>query len=348
MSAATPLIARWEHLGSLLKSAKSNCTVFSPFFSREGLKLIDASVRSSVSVTMWTRLSLREWASGVTDPPALQSLLDRLKNTKRPVKLFANQLLHAKAYFADNATGLVGSANLTKGGFDNNVELIVRIEGATASNALSLLTTASATRASSLTQQELAKWIHENASRVAHARKAIEKEYTDLHGGPVKGGDVIKPASIEEPTQALLEDFVRWLANNQSLEGASHLVKLHHDRVVQRQQGHVKQCFAAVFRFLQANPSWIQRLSADAAKADGIMTPSKDLLQDWTVHLKGNRTASSELYKYSTLIAELPPSQGGTHGTGGGAGTTLKRIFPLVARFLSERASQFIEQADII
>jgi hypothetical protein len=342
----TPLIARWDHLGSLLKSAKANCTVFSPFFSKEGLTLIDASVHSSVSVTMWTRLSLREWASGVTDPPALQSLLDRLKNTSRPVKLFANQILHAKAYFADKSAALVGSANLTRGGFDTNVELMVRVEGAEASNALSLLTTASATRATSVTQQQLAKWIHDNASRVALAKESLEKEFAQLQDDAAKAGTAIKPAAIEEPTPALLEKFVRWLVANRSLEGASHLVKLHQDRVVQRQQGHVKQCFAAVFRFLQAHPSWIQRLSTDAAKASGIMTPSKDLLRDWTAHLKVNRTASNELYKYSTLIAELPPSQGGTHDTGGGAGTTLKRIFPLVARFLSERGAQLIEHPE--
>jgi hypothetical protein len=342
----TPLIARWDDLSSLLKSTKANCTVFTPFYSQDGLTLIDASVRSSVAVTMWTRLSLREWASGVANPPALQSLLDKLKNTNRPVKLFANQILHAKAYFADASSALVGSANLTKSGFDTNVELMVRIDGAEASNALSLLTTASATRATTVTQQQLAKWIHDNAKRVARAKDALNKEYAQLQEGAAKAGAALEPAPIQEPTQALLENFVRWLIANRSLEGASHLVRLHEDHVVQRQQGHVKQCFAAVFRFLQAHPSWIQRLSADAAKAKGIMTPSIDLLRDWTAHLNANRAISSDMYKYATLIAELPPSQGGTHHTGGGAGTTLKRIFPLVARFLSERGTQLIEQLE--
>jgi len=341
----TPVIARWDDLRSLLQSARRDCIVFSPFYSSEGLTLIDNSLRRSVPITFWTRLSLRDWASGVSNPEALCSLLIKLDSTRRPPQLFTNRALHAKAYFADTSSALVGSANLSRGGFETNVELMVHLEGENAETALKVLTVACSPRAIPVNINDLSKWVSRNLKLIKRAKANLNSALHELDVAQQETDTEIGEATLVEPTQTLLEEFVQWLAQNRSLPGAAHLVTLHNDRVVQRQQGHVKQCFSGVFRFLQEYPSWIQKLSDAAEAADGMIAPGGDLLRDWSSHLQTHANASSDLYSYTTLRAELPPSRGGTHRTGGGAGTTLRRVFPLVARFLSQRGHRLKNQA---
>ncbi|MGO8749158.1 MAG: hypothetical protein ACLQNE_24635, partial [Thermoguttaceae bacterium] len=145
-------------------------------------------------------------------------------------------------------------------------------------------------------------------------------------------------STVGEPTASQLENFVQWLGDNRTLPGAAHLVKLHNDRVIQRQQGHVKQCFSGAFRFLQEYPSWIPRL-ADATDV-GIFRRGGPLLSDWSSHLQTHANASNDMFSYATLRAELPPSYGGAHRSGGGASTTLKRMLSLVALFMLDRSNR--------
>lgn len=335
---STPVIARWDNLRSLVQSAHDTCTVFSPFYSNDGLELIENSLCRSVSFNMWTRLSLRDWASGVADPEALCKLLAKLEDTRRPTQLITNAKLHAKAYFADVSSALVGSANLSRGGFATNVELMVELDAEGASEALNVLTVASSQLAVPIANEELESWVAQHAELVQRARTNLRKNLDELDAAQrdIDIGIDETPAVIE-PTQELLDEFVGWLAVNRHLPGAAHLVTLHHDHVVQRQQGHVKQCFSGVFRFLQEYPSWIQRLSEAADAADGMVRPGGWLFSDWSSHLEEHADVFSDLYSYETLRRVLPANCGGTHTSGGGAGTTLRRILPLVALFMLNR-----------
>jgi PLD-like domain len=337
---AESIIARWDVVRSLVQSARQDCTIFTPFYSFDGLSLLDASLRRTVALNFWTRLSLRDWAMGVSDPESLCKLLVKLDSTQRPTHLFRHRTLHAKAYFADSSSALVGSANLSKGGFETNVELMVQLSGTSAADTKKVLTTAASPGAVLVTTDELAHWISSNGKRIKQAQSQLKQGLRELEIAQRETDEELGERPTTEPTQVLLDEFVEWLANNRGLPAAPHLIKLHEDRVIQRQQGHVKQCFAGAFRFLQEYPTWIQELAQAAQNADGMVTPRGDLLRDWIKHLETHRNASNDLYSYSTLRRELPESRGGTHRGGGGAGTTLKRILPLVARFLSQRPQQ--------
>lgn len=339
-SPAVPLIARWDVLSSLLKSARAECTVFTPFYSSNGLALVESCLDRSVSITIWTRLSLRDWATGASDPEALSGLLQRLESAGRTCTLFVNRSLHAKAYFADAAAALVGSANLTDGGFQSNIELVVRIDGDSARCALGLLTVACSSRAVAVPLADLTSWVLSNRKLIRKARSDIKKGLRALDSAQAEADSLVGESPLVEPTHELLNEFVQWMGLNRNLPGAVHLLELHKDRVVQRQQGHVKQCFAGAYRFLQEHPSWIQKLTQAAEAGAGMFDPGGALLRDWSFHLQAHATAANELYSYATLRAVLPRSRGGSHRTGGGASATLRRILPLVASFITSRSAR--------
>ena len=147
-----------------------------------------------------------------------------------------------------------------------------------------------------------------------------------------------------EPTEATLDQFVAWLREHRDLPGAPDLFELHSDKIVQRRQGHVKQCFAGVYRFLQEYPDWIDYLATARTNARGLFEPDASLLKDWTAHLRQHRSDENPLYGYQILRNVLRPNLGGVlNKPGGGASGTLKRMFPLVARFVA--ASQTFQES---
>jgi phosphatidylserine/phosphatidylglycerophosphate/cardiolipin synthase-like enzyme len=177
---ARPIIARWDILHSLVRSARKSCTVFSPFYSKGGLTLLDNALRPSVALTIWTRRSLRDWASGASDPETLCEFLVKLAKSRHAVTLFINRILHAKAYFADASSALVGSANLSTGGFETNVELMVQLDGEDAETALEALTAASSLRAVQVDSDELADWVTRHRQLIKRARTNLEQGFREI------------------------------------------------------------------------------------------------------------------------------------------------------------------------
>ena len=251
-----------------------------------------------------------------------------------------NPKLHAKAYFADLTHALVGSANLTTGGFNTNVELMLQLEGEAATAALETLKVASSPLAKPISAEDLSEWVRRYSAQIARVKRHLIKEQQvldDLQSDSDAALGMSDHPALE-PTHGTLQSFIAWLKTHQNLAGAAYLSFLHSDKVVQRRQGHVKQCFSGVFRFLQEYPSWIQRLAAAAVSPDGIIDPDEWLLRDWSEHLARHSADVTDLYSYPTLRALLRPNLGGVlPASGGGASGTLKRLFPLVALFFKEQ-----------
>ncbi len=109
--------ASWDAFDRIVGAARNRLLTCSPFYSEEGLgRLFDAfPYPDGPQMTVVSRLSPSDWLSGVADPRAMLTLLETLGDEHR---LIVHQRLHAKAYLADSARGLVGSANLSSGGFD--------------------------------------------------------------------------------------------------------------------------------------------------------------------------------------------------------------------------------------
>ena len=136
-----------------------------------------------------------------------------------------------------------------------------------------------------------------------------------------------------------IESFVNWLQKNAGLPGAGMLIDRYFNLSGQNLGGHVRQSYAAVSHFLQLYPTYIQALISelDLLDPEDLYQPDNNLLDDWIRHLNDHATESDSGYDYAVLRRILPPSLGGTRLGGGGASSTLKRMMPLVARFLDEQ-----------
>jgi hypothetical protein len=330
---------RWQDLINLVVAAQERLTIFTPYFSRSGIDTIRTNARA-VDVVFWSRMSLKDWARGFAAPEPLLSFMRSVNETGKVATLRIQPKLHAKAYIADSRSALLGSANLTGGGFANNIEVMMRLEATAASAALRTLTIASEPESRSWTADDLDRWIRRYKTTIRRAKSREDAIEAALQAAQDESDADLGLAQLEriDPDQATLDAFIEWLAGHRELPGASYLVMLHGEKVRQRRQGHLKQSFSAVFRFLQEHTPWIQRLAVAATDRDGIYSPDAQLLESWSRHLADHATDQNSLYRYSTLRKELRPSIGGimTH-SGGGASGTLKRVFPLVAKFMSDR-----------
>jgi phosphatidylserine/phosphatidylglycerophosphate/cardiolipin synthase-like enzyme len=123
----------WADLLAVISDATDRLRVVTPFYSEEGITQVLDHLGPQTFVAVTTKLSPPDWASGVADPIALEDLLDLLPGRH---SLGIVQRLHGKAYIADRSHALIGSSNLSIGGFNRNVELMVRFRGSEAADAL--------------------------------------------------------------------------------------------------------------------------------------------------------------------------------------------------------------------
>jgi len=97
-------------------------------------------------------------------------------------------------------------------------------------------------------------------------------------------------------------------------------------------QGHVKQSFYGVQRFLQENPIYIARI----AKSD-INSPyplKGQIKKTWIKFLKTHRKERTKEYDIGVLYNITPEAYGGRTTTGGGAIAFIKRSLPIVSRMM--------------
>ena len=332
------LIPRWEDFEALVARANEKLTFFTPYYSAKWVKKTLAAAPEPVDFEFWTRLSLIDWANGFAAPEKLAEFMTKVKEAGRTSQLVRQPKLHAKAYFADSESALVGSSNLTDGGFNENVEIAIQLHGELAADALEKLTFSSTPRSRVFSVDELNAWIEKYRDKIERYRTNNKENKDELEAAQGEM-EVETSVAVIEPEQAHLDSFIQWLANNTQYPGANDLVELNEDRIVQRRQGHVKQCFAGVFRFLQLYPSWIQKLTTAITNDNGIIAPSEELVNDWDEHLRNDAEISTDLFSYATLRGILKPNLGGVlESAGGGASGILKRVWPLVAKHLSEES----------
>ena len=137
-----------------------------------------------------------------------------------------------------------------------------------------------------------------------------------------------------------INTFISWLDARSCLPGAEVILERHRNTDGQNLTGHVKQCFFGSLRFLKQHPEFVAATSdaLEQLSANEVYQMTEPGLQDaWVAYLDAHSLDCGESYNYSTLRGILPPSLGGTRQGGGGGISTLKRLLPLVARYLSER-----------
>jgi len=116
----------WVLFDRLVAEAKEELLICAPWMSFIGLQrlerlLLDTSPPKKLRcVQLWARV-----ADINTDSPSILALVRRLELTGISTVVRDSPILHAKIYKADRALAIVTSANLSEGGFSENLEAAV-------------------------------------------------------------------------------------------------------------------------------------------------------------------------------------------------------------------------------
>lgn len=118
----------WRTLESVFESPE-RFFVASPWISTEGAAFL-ARLRDSkpgIPWEVWTRLDALDFVAGYSDYKSLLEVVEGVE--KRKLSLRAAGNLHMKVFWNGTDRALVGSCNLTGGGFVSNLEVAVLLQG---------------------------------------------------------------------------------------------------------------------------------------------------------------------------------------------------------------------------
>jgi len=342
---AQVMIPVWKDLEEVIKSAQDELIICSPFYSETGLDHVRANLPTKLIMTIqiFTRISPSDWANRISDPEALLMFLQDTSAIGHSTALFVNQRLHAKAYVANKKRALVGSSNLSDGGFDQNIEMMVVLNGKSASDVASLIESKIRPEAKKVSIGQLRTWITHHKKSVEEVRKATESMQAGKLREAQRNLDKMlgfgrSKSKIRQVTKNDLKLFIEWLKQNKKLAGSEMLIARQENVNGQNLQGHVKQCFFGVLRFLIENAALRNPLASalKTMRSDSVYQLTDEISDAWLKHVDKHATDSGDSYDYAILRGILPPSVGGTRIGGGGGVSTLKRMLPLVARYLQE------------
>lgn len=120
-----------ESFALLIKEKPRNIFICSPWISTEGVTMLKETILSRdlselESFEIWFRITFDDFVFNRTDYRGLTEFCQQLNNICEPNKLSIrhNEKLHAKIYKCDESY-FIGSANLTRGGFVNNIEILL-------------------------------------------------------------------------------------------------------------------------------------------------------------------------------------------------------------------------------
>ena len=100
----------------LLKEAKKEVTIVSPFLDYEAVKKITDCINKGVQINAIVKVDERAWEEGRADPWAIDLLVDRCKG------VWEKPDLHAKILIVDNSWAIISSMNITHVGLGRNFE----------------------------------------------------------------------------------------------------------------------------------------------------------------------------------------------------------------------------------
>ena len=223
----------WDSLGGVLGASAQRALVCSPYITSSGVDHLFDVLPDHVGLELITRLSPSDWASGVSDPEAILTLLRLWHDGGNPTSLRVVQRLHAKLYSADDSRAILGSSNLSEGGFDHNVELVVELSGDSARDAVCALQTACAPHYREVSLHQLAAWIARSRDIVFTASAAAAQEPEALSSVQADLDEMLgfgTPSSPPSLTVPDIRPFITWLDARPELPGAEVILSRHRNR----------------------------------------------------------------------------------------------------------------------
>lgn len=341
------IVPQWAVLDEVVRSATNNLTVCTPYFTAEGVGRVFDNLQALKEFRFWTRLSPSDWVAGASDPEELLAMLEIVEENAASVTLGISQKLHAKFYIADVSLAIVGSSNLSGGGFTRNLEILVRFRGTEVASVLSYAEAQILPELRTVRAPQLREWIDAVKPAIYEARRSTNNQPEILASAQAEldmllGFGGAGQSAEKEPEIRDMNEFVEWLRMNENLPGAGILIRRHDNTDGQNLTGHFKQCFFGAYRYLKNQaPTTVTMLSTSLehlSASDVYDLDEGGLVSDWISYLDEHATDRSDAYNFSVLRGILPPSLGGTRLGGGGGSSTLKRMLPLVARYFTEVA----------
>lgn len=336
------ILPSWDNLNEIVTVAEDRVLICSPYYSSSGIGNVFDSIGDANRFQFWTRLSPSDWVAGATSPEDLLVLSDLLLQSGRNVELAAFQRLHAKAYAADYSLALIGSANLSDGGFRANLELVVRFEGEEAHSAISIIEANIAPRLQQINIESFREWIRTFQPTIQQIRARPDNSAEALQDVQRSLDEILGYGHAAQENRQIDEfshhDFGQWLDHHLELPGAEVLADRYHNTSGQNLTGHFKQSFYAVLGFLFEHSEYIDTLIEELMRIEPgrVYEINPNILDSWLEYFNNHATQSGTDYNFAVLRGILPPSVGGTRYGGGGGISTFKRILPLVAQYIRE------------
>ena len=310
--------------------------ISAPFYSQEGLSWVRPNPDGHVE--FWTRFNPRDWAAGVSDPPALLRFLENLGEER--VSLRVHRALHAKIYQVDATWSWIGSPNLSRAAFTSNIELIAELD---AEETESLANMVDSLRGSlkELSVPTFRAYVEACKDAIYRLEDSDIWKNDDFQAAVAMADEYLSPASTLARTAPIppLSDFISSI-DQMVGEVPQTILDHHHNLSGQNRQGHVKQSYYALVHFLtdSTGDQYISELLAIPLDDYPRSRLSPSFVKAWIAFLDENAlTKDDELgYSFSTLRNVLPERMGGYVTNGGGGVGTFTRMVPLVARFLSD------------
>ena len=220
--------------------------ISAPYYSEEGLTWVRPNPGGHVE--FWTRFNPRDWAAGVSDPPALLRYLDNVGEDR--VSLRVHRALHAKIYQVDATWSWIGSPNLSRAAFTSNIELVAELD---AEETASLRNMVDQFRGSlrELPVSTFRAYVEACEDAIHQLEDSDTWKNDDFQAAVAMADEYLSPAPTLQPTAPIippLSDFISFI-DPMVDEVPQTILDHHHNLSSQQRQGHVKQSYYALIRF---------------------------------------------------------------------------------------------------
>ena len=318
----------WIHpnaasLHEVVSASRGRLILCSPYVSVPALDVVANALPKRVdSVEVWTKLDTRDWLTGASDPEGLLNFTQLVQDRVGPVAIRQSKDLHAKLIVSDGAKAMAGSANLTRGGFMHNIEIMRVVTGREVAH-LHGFVNQMRPKLRPVTAQQFMDFVSVCAAKTTSKEALLElirQEVPESELGPIPLMPLSRFLSYVRTRRSQLAREVLHIAAN--ADGNNN-------------QGKIKQAFFGVQRFLQEYPQ--HRAAVEILPMRWFDVAQSPLYSDWVAFLDRFADEADDYHEYSifTLRRYLPIGYGGTLVGGGGGSNELKRIWPFVGRALS-------------
>ena len=279
-----------ETLREVVSASKGRLLLCSPYISTPALSIVASALPRPVSaVEIWTRLDVRDWLTGASDPEGILDFVHQMGRNGGSVAIRYSNNLHAKIVASDGPKAMAGSANLTAGGYMRNLEVARVVTGREVEQV-----------------RELVDLMRPKLSRISLDRFAqFVSECTAIEGTKEALLDLIRQETPQLTVGAgALMPYGQFLAvleaNSDPL--AKDILHIAKNLDGNNNTGKVKQAFFGVQRFIQEYPR--HRMFVESLPLQWFDVAASSLSEDWEKFLDDFSSEVNSDFGYSSQRSE--------------------------------------------